>query len=58
VPRPLTRRGAPGALGNVEGNGNGSAVELVGELGATEGKPTDNDAAELEGKLVGVEAVE
>ena len=54
----VTRGGAAGAFGDVERDGDRRAVELVGELGAAERQPPDDDAPELQGELVGVEAVE
>ena len=54
----LTRRGAPRAFGDVQRHGDRRAVELVGQFGTAKRKPADDDAAKLEGELVGVEAVE
>jgi len=52
----LSRRGAAGAFGDVQGDGDRRAVELVGEFRTAQRKPANNDAAELEGECVGVEA--
>ncbi len=54
----LPRRGAGGAFGDVQGNRDRRAVELVGEFGASQWQPADNAATELQGELVGVETVE
>jgi hypothetical protein len=48
----------PRALRDIQRNRNGSAVELIGEFGTTERKPSNHDASELDGEAVGVETME
>ena len=54
----LTRRGPTRAFRNVQRNGNGRAVELIGQFGTPKRKPSNNDASELDGEAIRVEAME
>ena len=52
------RGGTPRAFCDIQRNRNGRAVELIGEFGTAERKPSNHDAPELDGEAVCVETME